>query len=127
MGSIREGFERVGHLRPAALVGGDAAARHPVQAAVGFLEQVAEARDLDRAPFDFDAHYGIARRLLASGTRVFTTTSAGRLFDSAAALLGFTRSITYEGQAAMWLEHLARSAGGRSSRIPARSTGKRTA
>jgi hydrogenase maturation protein HypF len=34
----------------------------------------------------------------------------GRLFDTAAALLGFTREITFEGQAAMWLEHLARNA-----------------
>ncbi len=32
----------------------------------------------------------------------------GRLFDTAAALLGFTREITFEGQAAMWVEHLAR-------------------
>jgi hydrogenase maturation protein HypF len=34
----------------------------------------------------------------------------GRLFDTAAALLGFTREITFEGQAAMWVEHLARGA-----------------
>jgi hydrogenase maturation protein HypF len=31
----------------------------------------------------------------------------GRLFDTAAAILGFTREITFEGQAAMWLERLA--------------------
>jgi hydrogenase maturation protein HypF len=31
------------------------------------------------------------------------------LFDSAAALLGFTREITFEGQAAMWVEQLART------------------
>jgi hydrogenase maturation protein HypF len=34
----------------------------------------------------------------------------GRLFDAAAALLGFTRETSFEGQAAMWLEQLARSA-----------------
>src|SRR5262249_27339118 len=33
----------------------------------------------------------------------------GRLFDTAAALLGFTRGVTFEGQAAMWLAKLARA------------------
>jgi hydrogenase maturation protein HypF len=48
--------------------------------------------------------------LLERRTRIFSTTSAGRLFDAAAALLGFTRPVTFEGQAAMWLEWLARTA-----------------
>ncbi len=109
VGSIREGFDRVAHLRPAALVGGDAAARHPVQAAVGFLEQLHGLPDLARAPFEFPPLYQSSRRLLQTRTRFFTTTSAGRLFDAAAALLGFTRPVTFEGQAAMWLEQLARA------------------
>ena len=45
--------------------------------------------------------------MIAKNVRVFRTTSMGRLFDTVAALLGFTREITFEGQAAMWLEHLA--------------------
>jgi hydrogenase maturation protein HypF len=110
VGSVRHGFERVAHLRAAPLAGGDAAARHPVQAAVGFLEQLPELPDLTRPPFAFDARYPAACRLLASGMRVFATTSAGRLFDTVAALLGFTRPITFEGQAAMWVEQLARKA-----------------
>jgi hydrogenase maturation protein HypF len=111
-GSIVEGFERVAHLRPAALAGGDAAARHPVQAAAGFLVQVSDAYglpDLALAPFEFPARYRRATELVRKSVRTFTTTSIGRLFDAAAALLGFTREVSFEGQAAMWLEHLARS------------------
>ncbi|HET9040707.1 MAG TPA: carbamoyltransferase HypF [Gemmatimonadales bacterium] len=110
VGGVREGLERVAHLRPAALVGGDAAARYPVQAAVGFLHQLEDLPDLAAAPFDFPARYGASRRLLRTGTRVFSTTSAGRLFDAAAGLLGFTGEVTFEGQAAIWLEQLARGA-----------------
>ncbi len=111
VGSVRNGFGRVAHLRPATLAGGDAAARHPVQAAAGFLAQLDDLPDLTRAPFDFPVRYDSARRLLESGTRVFTTTSAGRLFDAAGALLGFTRPVTFEGQAAIWLEQLASGCG----------------
>jgi hydrogenase maturation protein HypF len=112
-GSVAEGFARVAHLRPAALAGGDAAARYPVQAAAGFLFQVNDAYglpDLAAPPFEFPARYRRAIELVRKRVRTFTTTSVGRLFDAAAALLGFTREVTFEGQAAMWLEHLARSA-----------------
>jgi hydrogenase maturation protein HypF len=110
IGSIAEGFERVAHLRPAALAGGDAAAQHPVQAAAGFLAQVPDLPDLKAAPFHFPDRYESALELIRKDVRTFATTSMGRLFDAAAALLGFTREITFEGQAAMWLENLARQA-----------------
>ena len=48
--------------------------------------------------------------LVRKDVRTFATTSVGRLFDAAAALLGFTREVTFEGQAAIWLEQLARRA-----------------
>jgi hydrogenase maturation protein HypF len=107
VGSVSSGFERVAHVRQAALVGGDQAARHPVQAAAGFLAQVDGLPDLESEPFRFPKRYRQACSLMAAGVRVFPTTSMGRLFDAAAALLGFTRETTFEGQAAMWLEHLA--------------------
>jgi hydrogenase maturation protein HypF len=110
VGSVQEGFERVGHLRSAALPGGDAAAKYPVQAAAGFLCQIDDLPDLTKAPFNFPERYRNALELIRKGVRTFTTTSVGRLFDAAAALLGFTREITFEGQAAMWLEQVARKA-----------------
>lgn len=104
VGSVATGLERVAHLRSAALPGGDAAARYPVQAAAGFLAQL----DLDTRPFRFPDRYEKSLELVRRGLRTFTTTSIGRLFDAAAALLGFTRECTFEGQAAMWVEHIAR-------------------
>ena len=110
VGSIKDGFDRVGHLRSASLPGGDAAAQYPVQAAAGFLVQVEDLPDLTAPPFTFPQRYRQAVDLVEKNVRTFPTTSIGRLFDSAAALLGFTREVTFEGQAAMWLEQLACSA-----------------
>jgi hydrogenase maturation protein HypF len=109
VGSVREGFDRVAHLRGASLPGGDAAAQFPVQAAVGFLAQIDDLPRLTDPPFNFPDRYLKASQLLERNVRTFPTTSVGRLFDTAAALAGFTREISFEGQAAMWLEHLARN------------------
>ena len=84
-------------------------ARFPVQAAAGFLYELDDGAGLfERAPFAFPERYAQGRSLVAHGVRAFETTSIGRLFDTVAALLGFVREQTFEGQAAMWLEHLAR-------------------
>jgi hydrogenase maturation protein HypF len=110
VGSIKDGFERIAHLRTAALPGGDAAAEYPVQAAAGFLAQLEDLPNLTAPPFNFPQRYLQAVDLVQKRIRTFPTTSIGRLFDAAAALLGFTREVTFEGQAAMWLEQLACSA-----------------
>ncbi|GAA5500583.1 carbamoyltransferase HypF [Deinococcus xinjiangensis] len=104
LGSLSSGFERVGHFYPAPLVGGDAAARLPAQAAVGYLA-AAGLPVPDSFPLQARRAAGLARSAIQ-------TTSAGRLFDAVAALLGFSGPQTYEGQAAMWLESLARQASG---------------
>jgi hydrogenase maturation protein HypF len=113
VGSIREGFIRAAHLRASVLPGGDAAASFPVQAAAGFLSQLTDVPDFTASPFAFPSRYLDALKLVNTKVRSFATTSMGRLFDAAAALLGFTREVTFEGQAAMWLERLA-------SHVPAR-------
>jgi hydrogenase maturation protein HypF len=110
IGSIQAGFDRIAHLRPAVLAGGDAAAQYPVQAAAGFLSQVDSLPDLTAVPFEFGPRYRNALQLIDHNVRTFTTTSMGRLFDTAAALLGFIRETSFEGQAAIWLEQLAHKA-----------------
>jgi hydrogenase maturation protein HypF len=110
VGSVQEGFIRVAHLRRAALAGGDAAAHYPVQAAAGFLAQVDDLPDVLAEPFSFPGRYRNAMELVRKDVRMFVTTSMGRLFDATACLLGFTREVTFEGQAAIWLEQLARCA-----------------
>jgi hydrogenase maturation protein HypF len=54
--------------------------------------------------------YGATRSLqhISRRVRMPSTTSLGRLFDTAAALLGFVRGATFEDQAAIWLEQLAK-------------------
>jgi hydrogenase maturation protein HypF len=106
-GSISAGFARVAHLRTAPLPGGDAAAAYPVQAAAGYLYDLSGTDDFAAPPFSFPSKFRDAVRLTHKNIRTFTTSSMGRLFDTAAALVGFTRETTFEGQAAMWLERLA--------------------
>jgi hydrogenase maturation protein HypF len=106
-GSLAGGLERVGHLRRALLPGGDAAARHPEQAAVGFLHEL--DADLWR-PLLSEKPVRVALSLIKSGLNTPVTSSMGRLFDAVAALCGFKRPMTFEGQAAIWLESLARQA-----------------
>ena len=114
VGDLASGLQRVAHLRPAKLPGGDAAARFPLQAAAGFLDGL--SAPCHREPVErwlslskpTIKRFELAKQLLEKNVRVFQTTSVGRLFDTVAALLGFTRRITFEAQAAMWVEHLAR-------------------
>jgi hydrogenase maturation protein HypF len=106
-GSVAEGLSRVASLRPFALPGGDAAARFPEQAAAGLLLDLDGLPDLTAPPFSFTKRYRDAGQLARSGLRTFTSSSAGRMFDAAAAILGFTGAVEYEGQAAIWLEQRA--------------------
>lgn len=109
VGSVAGGFDRVLHLRTTPLPGGDSAARWPVMAAAGFLCSMDDLPDLSAPPFLLPDSYDAARRLLDRGVRAFPSSSIGRLFDAASALVGFTRENTFEGQAAIRLEQLARS------------------
>lgn len=106
------GYTRAAHLRPFRLPGGDAAVKEPRRAALSLLfELFGEAAlgrdDLSPVASFSGAERTLLARMLATGTRSPVTTSAGRLFDAVAALLGLHPRAGFEGQAAMALEALA--------------------
>ncbi len=104
-----EGFERVGHLRPAPLPGGDLAARQPWRAALGYLSLVPERQAEFGLAFRgvISQERAMAERQVTQGINAPLASSMGRLFDAAAAVIGLCRENTYEGQAAMELEAAA--------------------
>ncbi|MCR4315526.1 MAG: carbamoyltransferase HypF [Planctomycetes bacterium] len=98
--------ERVASIREFGLPGGDSAAREPRRSLLGVLHEsgIAGADDVPRTMFA-DEEYRAITSSMRSGLGVHRTSSAGRLFDAAAALLGFRGANTYEGHAACWLEY----------------------
>jgi hydrogenase maturation protein HypF len=101
--------ERAGHLAGVPMPGGAAAIRHPWRMAAAYLDAAFPGgvpAGLDVATRNsgaWDSVLTLARR----GVNAPVTSSAGRLFDAVAALLGVRDSINYEGQAAVELEQLA--------------------
>jgi hydrogenase maturation protein HypF len=103
------GFERAGHLAPVPMPGGASAIRQPWRMAAAYLDAAYADGPLDgldvarRNERLWPGVLQMARR----GVNSPLTSSAGRLFDAAAAILGVRDTINYEGQAAIELEQLA--------------------
>lgn len=103
------GFRRAAHLRYVPLPGGDQAIREPWRSTVAHL---ATAGLTSFIP-DWDiasASVRTVRQMIEREVNSPRTSSAGRLFDAVAALLGLRTEVSYEGQAAMELEWLASGA-----------------
>ena len=104
-------FTRAGHLTPFALPGGDGAVREPARIALDLLHRAGIDWSPELAPVAAVGEAGV--RVLAQqvprGVGCVTTTSMGRLFDAVASLLGVCQQVSYEGQAAVELECLARA------------------
>ncbi len=105
------GFRRVGQFSYVSLPGGDAAVREPFRMAISWLHRTYGAKLFDLSLPCLaevgETERGILLRMLERGLNSPPTSSCGRLFDAAAAILGVRSRISYEGQAAIELEALA--------------------
>ncbi|MFV1980666.1 MAG: carbamoyltransferase HypF, partial [Rhodothermia bacterium] len=121
--------ERIAHLRPFSLPGGDAAAREPRRSALGVLHEAfggdvravrdvadvghagggGDVRGIDLGNYFDPDELSVMKAMLGQSLNAPTTTSAGRLFDAVACLAGLRTHASFEGQAAMELEHAASS------------------
>ncbi len=119
-GSIREGFARRAHLEYAPMPGGAAAIREPWRMAIAQLISLYGEEEALQLPLAVVRRTGernvrLIARLVEHGLNTPPTSSAGRLFDAVAALIGVpgSRRTTYEGQAAVELELAAAGRAGR--------------
>jgi hydrogenase maturation protein HypF len=96
-------FQRVGHLRPVPLPGGDRANTEPWRMAMAWTHAALGRTAAEEVGRHLDERWPAVLTLIEHpGTAA--TTSVGRLFDAVAALVGLHPRMTYEAQAAIALE-----------------------
>lgn len=98
-------YHRLGHFAAMPQPGGDVAAAEPWRMAAAVYQQLGLGEEIQSRFSQYPAASHM-QSLLEKGTHCTHTSSAGRLFDAAAALLGVQEINHFEGQAAMMLESL---------------------
>ncbi len=106
-------YQRLAHLDYVPLPGGAQAVREPWRMGAVYLarqglldEDIAFCRNLDQV------QWRLLQQMIDKGINSPLASSAGRLFDAVAAVLGIRRVNVYEGQAAMMVEAVATTAEG---------------
>ncbi len=92
-------MERVGHLTPTTLIGGDLSMQQAWKTALGYLAAAGLPSE--------DPRYGLVKAAISGGVNTIPNSSMGRLFDAAAAILGVADENRFKGECAMALETAA--------------------
>lgn len=107
-------FIRAGHLRQFRLPGGEASIKEPARTALGMLheifgDEVFDHTDLIPLKYFSKKDLLVLRQAINKKINTPVTSSAGRIFDGVAALIGLRQKASFEGQAAMELEFVIES------------------
>lgn len=95
-------MQRVGHLAPVSMIGGDASMKQAWKSALSYLAAADLPSKDPRAP--------LVRAALAHHVNTIESSSMGRLFDAAASLLGLGEENHFKGECPMALEAVAMAA-----------------
>ena len=109
------GFDRYARLRTVLLPGGDSGIREPWRVARSSLFDAFDGTIPSHPRWNAMAsteRLRIVDSMLQRHVNTIPTSSAGRLFDAVASLIGLRHSVSFEGQAAMMLEAAADSGSG---------------
>ncbi|MCX6122493.1 MAG: carbamoyltransferase HypF [Ignavibacteriales bacterium] len=107
-------FEHIATFRSFRLPGGEKAIKEPRRIALGILyeifgDNIFHDNDLISVQAFTPAELDVLKQMFVKNINMPVTTSAGRLFDAVASLIGLRQIVNYEGQAAMELEFLIQS------------------
>ncbi|MBP5182461.1 MAG: carbamoyltransferase HypF [Lentisphaeria bacterium] len=106
-----EGFSRLGHIAPFPQPGGDASSREGWRIGAAFLYSLYGAEEGEKTAMKLalctEKEFRTVAFMTEKKINTVVSTSCGRLFDAASAILGLRKSSSFEGEAAMDLEFAA--------------------
>ncbi|CUN50591.1 carbamoyltransferase HypF [Clostridium disporicum] len=101
-------YKRVGHLNYFSLPGGESAIKEPWKIALSKLYKTYGEEIYDYLPEELNnKKTKLILTMIKNNINCPLTSSMGRLFDGIAALVGFNRRVTFEGEAAIFLENIS--------------------
>jgi len=100
-------FTRIGQLEEQPQLGGDSATIYPKKMLFGILSKILDEKELESFGLFNKKENQVYIKMLQNKKNVPLTSSAGRILDATAALIGLCDKRTYDGRPAMILESKA--------------------